>query len=185
MWEYSYGAVTIDAICERAGVKKGSFYYFFDSKADLALETINDWWAARLVIINQIFQPEVPPLDRLRKYFDLVAKHQCENFETNGHILGCPMFALGSEISMQDEQIRMRIHEILVTGTGYFQQAIADAQEAGEVAGTDAALKARMLMSYYEGHMTKARIENNIDAVRNLASEVLEVLGVREAAAAR
>ena len=36
MWEESYGAVTIDDICRRADVKKGSFYYFFDSKADLA-----------------------------------------------------------------------------------------------------------------------------------------------------
>ena len=28
----SYGSTTIDHICEKAGVKKGSFYYFFDSK---------------------------------------------------------------------------------------------------------------------------------------------------------
>lgn len=26
IWERSYGSVTIDAICEKAGVKKGSFY---------------------------------------------------------------------------------------------------------------------------------------------------------------
>ena len=37
MWEESYGSVTIDDICARAGVKKGSFYYFFDSKAALAV----------------------------------------------------------------------------------------------------------------------------------------------------
>ena len=30
-WEESYGAITIDDICRRAGVKKGSFYYFFES----------------------------------------------------------------------------------------------------------------------------------------------------------
>ena len=30
IWEESYGAVTIDDICNRAEVKKGSFYYFFD-----------------------------------------------------------------------------------------------------------------------------------------------------------
>ncbi|MEJ0000093.1 MAG: TetR/AcrR family transcriptional regulator [Verrucomicrobiota bacterium] len=32
IWSYSSGAVTIEAICDRARVKKGSFYYFFDSK---------------------------------------------------------------------------------------------------------------------------------------------------------
>ena len=178
IWEYSYGAITIDAICERAAVKKGSFYYFFDSKSDLVLATIDDWWAARLVIIKEIFRPEVPPLDRLRRYFDLVSKNQCAQFDEHGHILGCPIFTLGSEISNQDEVIRLRIHEILLTGTDYFEQAIAEAQESGEVEGHGAALKARKLMSYYEGYLTKARIENNVEAVRNLSSEVLEVIGV-------
>ena len=40
IWSGSYGNTTIDQICERAGVKKGSFYYFFDSKADLAVAAI-------------------------------------------------------------------------------------------------------------------------------------------------
>ena len=43
IWEESYGAVTIDDICKRADVKKGSFYYFFDSKAALATAI---WFAA-------------------------------------------------------------------------------------------------------------------------------------------
>ena len=37
IWEQSYGAVSVDDICERANVKKGSFYYFFPSKSDLAV----------------------------------------------------------------------------------------------------------------------------------------------------
>ena len=37
IWQNSYGAVTVDNICERAGVKKGSFYYFFPSKTDLVV----------------------------------------------------------------------------------------------------------------------------------------------------
>ena len=36
IWENSYGATSVDAICERAGAKKGSFYYFFKSKSELA-----------------------------------------------------------------------------------------------------------------------------------------------------
>jgi AcrR family transcriptional regulator len=31
-----YAATTVDAICEKAELTKGSFYYFFDSKEDLA-----------------------------------------------------------------------------------------------------------------------------------------------------
>jgi TetR/AcrR family transcriptional repressor of nem operon len=37
----SYGSTTIDLICEKAGVKKGSFYYFYDSKSDLAVKALD------------------------------------------------------------------------------------------------------------------------------------------------
>lgn len=33
IWTGSYGSTTIDQICDKAEVKKGSFYYFFESKA--------------------------------------------------------------------------------------------------------------------------------------------------------
>ena len=37
-----YGATTVDAICEKAELTKGSIYYFFDSKEDLGLAVL-DW----------------------------------------------------------------------------------------------------------------------------------------------
>jgi AcrR family transcriptional regulator len=36
IWENSNGATSVDAICQRAVVRKGSFYYFFKSKSQLA-----------------------------------------------------------------------------------------------------------------------------------------------------
>lgn len=32
IWTGSYGSTSVDQICERAGVKKGSFYHFFESR---------------------------------------------------------------------------------------------------------------------------------------------------------
>src|ERR1051326_1563388 len=42
IWTGSYGSTTIDQICDKAGVKKGSFYYFFESKADLAVAALDE-----------------------------------------------------------------------------------------------------------------------------------------------
>ena len=105
IWGYSYGAVTIEAICERAGVKKGSFYYFFNSKSDLAVAAINAWWDERRALVQEMFRPEVPPLERIGKYLDFVIQRQIEAYEESGQVLGCPLFTLGSEISTQDERI--------------------------------------------------------------------------------
>ena len=44
IWEQSYGSVSVDVICERAGARKGSFYHFFPSKSDLAAVAIEDHW---------------------------------------------------------------------------------------------------------------------------------------------
>jgi len=178
IWEYSYGAVTIDAICERAAVKKGSFYYFFDSKADLALVALNDWWTEREVLFQKLFNSTMPPLDRIRTYLGYVSQRQFESFENDGQVLGCPLFTLGSEISRQDEKIRARVHEILTIGTGYFARAIAEAQALGEVEPGDPLVKARNLVSYYEGLLTRARIEKNLESIRHLSSSALEVIGV-------
>lgn len=37
IWRDSYGSVSVDDICAQTGVKKGSFYHYFPSKAHLAL----------------------------------------------------------------------------------------------------------------------------------------------------
>ncbi len=44
IWERSYGAASVDAICERADVRKGSFYHFFKSKAALAMAAMEHLW---------------------------------------------------------------------------------------------------------------------------------------------
>ncbi len=38
-----FGATTVDAICERAGVSKGTFFHNFKSKEDLGVEAANHW----------------------------------------------------------------------------------------------------------------------------------------------
>jgi TetR/AcrR family transcriptional regulator, transcriptional repressor for nem operon len=35
-----YSATTVDAICEKVELTKGSIYYFFDSKEDLGLAVL-------------------------------------------------------------------------------------------------------------------------------------------------
>ena len=136
IWEYSYGAVTIDAICERAGVKKGSFYYFFDSKSDLAVAAIDAWWIERKAADRKDLRTR-----RCRRWIACgiisiwFPSASSVAFETSGQVLGCPLFTLGSEICTQDERIRARIHGIPDLDRANVQRAIADAQALGEVEG--------------------------------------------------
>src|SRR5207247_8152698 len=91
MWENSYGTTSVDAICERAGAKKGSFYYFFKSKSELAAAALEADWNKKKAEMDSIFSPTVPPLERLDRYFDFVHNRLAELQKKCGSILGCPL----------------------------------------------------------------------------------------------
>jgi TetR/AcrR family transcriptional repressor of nem operon len=180
IWAGSYGSTTIDQICEKAKVKKGSFYYFFDSKADLAAEAIDEEWNIRRPELDSMFSATVPPLERLQKYCDYGYRFQREIREKFGCVLGCPLFSLGSEISTQEDRLQKRIREILDQKRKYLESAIRDAHAAGLVDVPDAAARARTLFAYYQGLMTEARIQNDLDILRGAMCGTYELLGVEE-----
>src|SRR5208337_5596448 len=68
IWTGSYGSTTIDHICEKAGVKKGSFYHFFEGKSQLAVEALETSWQTKRGELDSMFSATVPPLERLQKY---------------------------------------------------------------------------------------------------------------------
>src|SRR5512134_1974861 len=113
IWEGSYGSTTIDDICEKAGVKKGSFYYFYDSKADLALEALDEEWQRRRADLDSIFSPTVPPLERLSRYCEYGYRLQDEIRSKCGCVLGCPLLSLGAEVSTQEPTLQKKIQAIL------------------------------------------------------------------------
>src|ERR1041384_5313371 len=180
IWTGSYGTTTIDQICEKAGVKKGSFYYFFDSKADLAVAALEEEGKRRRPDLDAIFSPTVSPLERLKKYCEYGRQVQSEMRKKCGSVLGCPLFTLGSEVSTQEDKLQKKIQEILDLKRKYLETAIRDAHAAGLIHAPDAAHKAKVLFAYYQGLMTHARIENNLDVLRDAIRGTYELLGVKE-----
>ena len=180
IWTGSYGSTTIDQICDKADVKKGSFYYFFDSKADLAVAAIDADWPPRRLELDAMFSPTVPPLERFRKYCEYSYRFQEEICSKCGSVLGCPLFSLGSEVSTQEDLLQRKIREILDYKQRYFESAIRDAHANGLIHAPDAAAKARMLFAYYEGLLTQARIQNDLAVLREMEEGTMSVLGVKQ-----
>jgi TetR/AcrR family transcriptional repressor of nem operon len=180
IWSGSYGATTIDQICAKAGVKKGSFYYFFDSKAELAAEAFEESWKEKRVELDAIFSSSVPPLERLRKYAEFAYRFQSSIKAKYGRVLGCPHSSLGSEICTQEDKLQKTIHNIMALKQKYLESAIRDADAAGLVVAPDPVAKARMVLSYYEGVLTQARIQNDIEILKDTASGIFAILGVNK-----
>src|SRR5580692_5660723 len=183
MWEGSYGSVTIDQICQRADVKKGSFYYFFKSKAELAVAALEKLWADEWKPrLDQQFSPSIEPLDRLTGYLEGLYARQAEHLKKYGKVLGCPVWSVGSEISTQEIDVNAKVREILSRKWRYYESAIRDAIAAGLMEAGDPTKKAQTLGFLIEGAMSQARIMNNAEPLRNLPASALEMLRAKPAA---
>ena len=178
IWQNSYGTTSVDAICERAGAKKGSFYYFFKSKSELAAAALEADWTKKKAEMDSMFSPTVPPLERLDRYFDFVHDRLAELQKKCGSILGCPFVSVGSEVSTQDTIVRETIDRIMDCKMNYFISAVRDAAAQGLIDAPDAVAKAKALFSCYQGTMAQARIQNDIELIREFKQVARDVLGV-------
>jgi TetR/AcrR family transcriptional repressor of nem operon len=181
IWTGSYGSTTIDQICERAGVKKGSFYHFFDSKATLAEEAIQTEWEEYRAHLDNIFSPSRPPLERIHRYCEFEYEEQAKIKREHGHVLGCPLCTLGSEISTLESNLRKTVNDIMDQSRRYFETTIRDAHAAGLIHAADAALKSKCVYAYVEGLLTQARIRNDLELLREMERGILDILGVNAA----
>src|SRR5215475_14545702 len=113
IWTGSYATTTIEQICDKARVRKGSFYYYFRSKADVAAAAVDLEWASKRTQLDSIFSSVIPPLQRLQNYCDLNCRFQTEIKSKYGHVLGCPLFSLGAEVSTQESALQKKVQENL------------------------------------------------------------------------
>lgn len=176
-WTGSYDGTTIDQICQKAGVRKGSFYYFFDCKASLAEAALEQEWAAYRPKLDAIYSATLPPLERIRQHCEFSIREQLDLQKQHGCVLGCPICTLGTEVSTQEKGLQKKIQEIMGCGLRYLETAIRDAHAGGELRAPDARAKAKIIHAYHLGLMTQARIQNDLSILDDLTATTFELLG--------
>jgi TetR/AcrR family transcriptional repressor of nem operon len=180
VWEESYGSVTIDHICQRADVKKGSFYYYYKSKADLAVAALERlWkneWKPRL---DQSFSPSVEPLERLTTYLGMIYEWHKDFKARYGKVIGCVVCSVGSEVSTQEDEVCRTVRDIVSRKRRYYESAIRDAVAEGSIEPCDPAQESLALFGLIEGLVTQARIMNDPEILRKLPAMALGLLRVK------
>ena len=184
IWTGSYGHTSVDQICERAGVKKGSFYHFFQSKTALALAGVDHGWAEHRKQLDATFSPVVPPLERIFRCFRDFRVEQADLQKKHGRVLGCPIHSLGAEISTIDEELRERLQTILGEFIRYYETAIRDAHAQGLIHAPNAGVLARIVFAYSEGLLLHARMWNDLSQLDELEAGAMTSLGAESPAKA-
>ena len=167
----SYGEVGVQAICEHAGVRKGSFYHFFKSKRDLTLAALDDFLVAyKEQLLRHAFgHGELGPMARFQVLVELVYQDQLATWKETGALAGCPFGNLAMEMSTQDETIRARLVAIFALLRAPFEENLNDAIAAGEIPAIDVRETAEAMIAYMEGCMLMAKTQNDPELFRTLA----------------
>ena len=180
MWERSYGSLTIDIICEQAGVKKGSFYYFFKSKLELGIAAVDHIWAAIQPKLDTRYSPSRPSLEALSEHMHHTFHKASESQKEHGRVLGCPFFNLGAEISTIEPELAEKVNCMLNRYQRYIESAVNQALSDGSISDVDSKKAGRIIFNLCEGMLTQARIKNDPEVLKDLPPAVASILGLKE-----
>ncbi|WP_433448299.1 TetR/AcrR family transcriptional regulator [Streptomyces sp. CA-142005] len=174
-----YSALGVAEICKTAGVPKGSFYYFFESKESLALAVLDEHWEAQRSDWARVLSGEGEPLSRLRRLFEETEAGLRAGQQSCGTVSGCMFGNLTLELSNQTEPIRERLQQIFGAQVEMVEKVIAEARERGEVTVGDTHEAARSIVAQLEGQVLFAKLYNNTHHLQALWENCLSLLSAR------
>ncbi|SIS00376.1 TetR/AcrR family transcriptional regulator [Micromonospora avicenniae] len=174
-----YSALGVAEICSTAGVPKGSFYYFFESKQALALTVIDEHWAAQRQQWVELLGSDLDPLRRLRDLFEATEEVQRTGQQKAGVVTGCLFGNLALELSTQADEIRGRLQEIFDAQIDLIEQVVVEAKERGQAGpSVDARDAARSIVAQIEGRALLAKLLNDPAQLEALWRNCLDLLQV-------
>ena len=172
-----YNAVGVNELCEAADVKKGSFYYFFDSKRALAEAGIAHLRElTERDVLRPAFADDVPPRARITRYFDCLAEWNTTTLTMHDEVLGCPFGNLAAEVGPDEDLIRAAVAEGFSMMKDHFRACLADAVAEG--ADLDPERGAEALLAFMEGVVLIARASGDPEDIRRLGNRAPDVAGL-------
>ncbi|MBF0145816.1 MAG: TetR/AcrR family transcriptional regulator [Magnetococcales bacterium] len=167
-----YGPASVREICELAKVQKGSFYHFFASKNELALAVLDHFMAeAARPLMDLALASDLPPVDRIRRVFRMIAEGQEAQKSPEGLIKGCPLGNLALEVSVQDRQLRLRIERAMREVTDRIRGVIRE-QVGPEAPEEQVQRKAETVFALLEGAIMLAKVTNDAAAIHRSSASV-------------
>ncbi len=153
-----YHGVGVQALLDAAQAPKGSFYHHFRDKEDFALQVIDAYMAGVHGALDaSLSDTSLPPLDRVRRFFDMVA----QGYASDGY-LGCLLGGLGQELSGVSPVFGERIDGCLTYIAGRLAQPLDEARVAGQLpADTDPQALAMLLVNCWEGAALRSRLSHD------------------------
>lgn len=166
IYEKGYNGVGINEIVTAASVPKGSFYYYFETKEKLALETIHYYYKFFLTALKHILNNEaVPPLERLANLNQFLLDTYSDPWRL-AH--GCYGGNLASEMGDTNEAIRELLDMYFENHRGIIARCLHEAHKVGDLPpALDPDKFADFMVNAYEGALIKMKLSKKLDPLHH------------------
>jgi TetR/AcrR family transcriptional repressor of nem operon len=184
IWKSSYKNVGVNEICKQAGVTKGSFYHYFESKAQLFKQASEYHWQNNIIMLDEVFSPRYSPLEQLENLINfLIQKQEKSDSGDSNPVSGCPIFSSASQVGSGEEEIRETGMLMSSKATKYNESLIRNLSSQGclqECDINDHEQTARLLYQYVQGLLLYGRVFRSLDIVKkDIRIGIYRIIGLK------
>ncbi len=167
IWQSNYHNVGVNEICKQAGVTKGSFYHYFESKAELFRAACEFHWCSMKRTLDEIYSPSHSALEQLEGLIRYIIAKQEAAAEEGNHVRGCPLFTAGAQVGADEDTIRETARVMSDNATRYSVALVRNLIIGGHVnSKVDPEQTGRLMQQYVQGLLLHARVYQDLNVVK-------------------
>ncbi len=173
---HGYQGTGVQQILKSLDIPKGSFYNYFKSKEDFAIEAVELYGGEgmkkhKIALTNK----SLAPLARIIKRMESTQKlYVSESFEKS-----CLLDVLAIEISGSNKKVAKIVDEIFVKRKEIYAACIKEGQELGEIRKDESADDlAEFLLTGYSGAQLKAKTEKSVRPMKVFMNQYINYIKV-------
>ena len=169
-----YTATGVKEVLDLAQVPKGSFYHYFPSKEAFVGELFDRYAKgegerAQRVLVDGA----LPPLKRLRAYFEELISV----YGQPGEAAGCLIGAMSLEIADHIPKLQAQLQSMYAGWQGGIADVLRQAVRSGDLAkSTKPDALAEFILNSYEGALVRMKAEQSSSPLKNFLHFTFDVL---------
>lgn len=167
--ERGYTAVSVNDICEEAGLKKGSFYHFFPSKHALVLATLERFAEYQEARMQAAAMGAVSAREQLVGMLTGMYHGFMQARQAFGAAQGCALGNLAQEMAHRDPELRAALGSIFLRWQARLSLVLERAHAHGELAVRNAPGAAEAIVAYMQGATLLAKATDDPEVLLRLA----------------
>ena len=169
-----YTATGVKEVLDLAQVPKGSFYHYFPSKEAFVGELFERYANGEGERAQRLLgDASVPPLKRLRAYFEELISV----YGQPGEAAGCLIGAMSLEIADHIPKLQAQLQSMYAGWQSGIADVLRQAVKRGDLAkSTKPGPLAEFILNSYEGALVRMKAEQNSSPLKNFLHFTFDVL---------